>query len=273
MGLEARNVTPKQQHIKAILLDLDGTLYFKGAQIPHAARSLIELREMGFQLRFLTNTDSKTTETLRRETAAMGLIVGEAEIFSAATAALRFLQSHPGKRCFCLLSKELAPEFAPFHAGEGAVDYVLVGDFRESVSYDVLNTAFRHVMAGAEIIALQKGRHFVSREGYNLDTGAFVQSLEYGSGKTAKVLGKPAADFFRLAMRDVGCTPDEVVVVGDDVTTDIAGAQAIGALSVLVRTGKYSDEALERSPIKPDYVVNSIADVPRLLALSPLQGK
>lgn len=256
------------------MLDLDGTLYFKGAQIPHAARALNELREMVYRLRILTNTDSKTTGTLHRETAAMGLPVGETEIFSTVTAALRFLQGHPGKRCFCLLSKELATEFAPFHAGEGAVDYVLVGDFRESVSYDVLNTAFRHVMAGAEIIALQKGRYFVSSDGYNLDTGSFVQLLEFGSGKTARILGKPSADFFRSAMRDVGCSSEEVAIVGDDVTTDIAGAKAIGALSVLVRTGKYSDEALERSSVKPDYVVDSITDVPRLLALlPPRQGK
>lgn len=256
----------RQRHIKALLLDLDGTLYFRGEPIPCAAQALEVLRQRGLQLRFLTNTDSKSTGTLRREVAAMGLAIEEEEIFSAATAALRFLQDHPGKRGYCLVSHELAAAFAPFLAKEGAVDYVLVGDFRDSVSYDVLNAAFRHVMAGAEIIALQKGRYFVSSAGYNLDTGAFVQLLEYGSGTTAKVLGKPSADFFKLAIRDTAFSPAEVMVVGDDVTTDIAGAQAIGALSVLVKTGKYSDDALERSRVKPDLVIESIAELPQLLA-------
>ena len=251
------------------MLDLDGTLYFRGESIPHADRAIAALRAMGFQLRFLTNTDSKTAGMLHRELAAMGLAIEEEEIFSAASAALHFLQEQPGKRCYCLVSQELAAAFAPFHATEGTVDYVVVGDFRDSVSYDVLNIAFRHVMAGAEIIALQKGRYFVSSEGYNLDTGAFVHILEYGSGKTARVLGKPSVEFFRLAIEQIACSPEEVVVVGDDVTTDIAGAQAVGALSVLVRTGKYSDEALERSSVKPDYVVDAIADVPPLLALRP----
>lgn len=134
------------------------------------------------------------------------------------------------------------------------------------MSYEALNTAFRHVMAGAEILTLQKGRYFVSSDGYNLDTGAFVQLLEYGSGKTARVLGKPAVEFFRTAVAQVGCAPADVAVVGDDVTTDIAGARAIGAVSVLVRTGKYSDEALASCAVRPDYIVDSIADVPQLLA-------
>lgn len=256
------------------MLDLDGTLYFRGEPIPHADRAIAALRAMGFQLRFLTNTDSKTASRLHRELGKMGLAVAEEEIFSAASAALHFLEAQPSKRYYCLVSQELAAAFAPFHAAEGAVDYVVAGDFRDSVSYDVLNTAFRHVMAGAEIIALQKGRYFVSSAGYNLDTGAFVHLLEYGSGKTARVLGKPSVAFFRLAIEQIACSPAEVVVVGDDVTTDIAGAQAVGALSVLVRTGKYSDEALERSSVKPDYVVDSISDVPPLLALlPPSQGK
>lgn len=248
------------------MLDLDGTLYFRGESIPHADRAISALRAMGFQLRFLTNTDSKTVSMLHRELAAMGLAIEEEEIFSAASAALHFLQDQPGKRCYCLVSQELAAAFAPFHATEGTVDYVVVGDFRDSVSYDVLNIAFRHVMAGAEIIALQKGRYFVSREGYNLDTGAFVQLLEYASSKEARVLGKPSADFFRIAIGQLACTAEEVAIVGDDVTTDIAGAQAIGSVGVLVRTGKYSDETLEQSPSKPDLVVDSIADVPQFIA-------
>ena len=266
LGLEADKAHLQGRHIKALLLDLDGTLYFKGVQIPRADQALVALREMGIRVCFLTNTDSKTASTIHRELAAMGLAIEKEMIFSAASAGVRFLMQHPEKRSYCLVSNELAAVFAPFLADEGAVDYVIVGDFRDSVSYEVLNTAFRHVMEGAEIIALQKGRYFVNTEGNNLDTGAFVQLLEYGSGKTARVLGKPSPDFFRMAAAQVGCSPEEILVVGDDVTTDIVGARALGALSVLVRTGKYSDETLACSAVKPDLIVDSITDVPQLLA-------
>jgi HAD superfamily hydrolase (TIGR01458 family) len=263
----------KQRPIKALLLDLDGTLYFKGVQIPGADRALAELRQMGVQLRFLTNTDSKTNKTICGELSQMGLAVEEEEIFSPVTSALQFLRQNPGKRCHCLLSQELAAAFAPYIAREGRVDYVVVGDFRDSVSYEALNRAFRHIMAGAEIIALQKGRYFVRSDGYNLDTGAFVQLLEYGSGKAARVLGKPSADFFQMALERVGCHPEEVAIVGDDFDTDIAGAKGIGAFAVLVRTGKYSDEALARSPVQPDMIVDSIADLPRLLEDNSIRSR
>lgn len=254
------------RRLKALLLDLDGTLYFRGAPLPLAVRTVAALRSMGLALRFLTNTDSKSTCTLHRDLANMGFTVADSELFSAASAGLHFLQEMPDKRSYCLVSADLAPAFAPFHAERGTVDYVVVGDFRDSVSYEALNTAFRHVMAGAEIVALQKGRYFVSNDGYNLDTGALVALLEYASGKKAKEIGKPSARFFRMAIEGLGCSASEVAVVGDDVTTDIAGAQAVGALGVLVRTGKFSDEALDRSPCKPDFVVDSIVDVAELLS-------
>ncbi len=273
MSFAAAKATIKHSRVKAVLLDLDGTLYFKGAQVPGAVQALTALRKLGIPLRFLTNTDSKPACILRRELAAMGLPVAELEIFSAASAALRFLREHPDTRSYCLVSSELANEFAPFHAEEGAVDYVVVGDFRDSLSYRVLNVAFRHVMAGAEIIALQMGRYFVSGEGYNLDTGAFVQLLEFGSGKTARVLGKPSPDFFKLAIEQIGCSPHEVVVVGDDVSTDIAGARAIGALSVLVRTGKYSSDLMDHTAVKPDLVIDTIADLPQLLIRISRRGQ
>ncbi len=255
----------QRRRIQALLLDLDGTLFFKDAQIPGAAQALERLERMGLQLRFLTNTDSKTAATICSELADMGLNVDAKRVFTPATAMLEFLRLHPGKRCHCLLADELAATFLPYLQGSGSVDYVVVGDFRHAVSYERLNTAFRHIMAGAEIIALQKGRYFVRTDGYNLDTGAFVQLLEYSSGKTARILGKPSADFFALAMAHVGCGPESVAIVGDDVATDIAGARNTGALGVLVQTGKYSPQTLANSPVQPDLTVESVADLPGLM--------
>lgn len=251
--------------IKALLLDLEGTLYFKGAPIPGAVEALDRLKQMGLELRFLTNIDSKTTETIKADLAQMGLPLPVDRIFTPATAALQFLRQNPGKRCYCLLSEELSAAFAPYLQGDGPVDYVIVGDFRESVSYERLNTAFRHIVAGAEIVALQKGRYFVRQEGHFLDTGAFVAMLEYGSGKTARVLGKPSQEFFQLALSHMGCTPAEASIVGDDISTDIAGAANTGALGVLVQTGKYSVETTAASAVRPDHEIGSIADLPRLL--------
>lgn len=247
---------------KAVLFDLDGTVFFKGAQVPGADQALARLRKAGVPLRFLSNIDSRTPRTVAAELAQMGLDVAENEIFTPVVAALEFLSRNPAKRCYCLLSQDVAPLFTSCVGPDGEIDYVIVGDCR--VSYEALNEAFRHIMAGAEIIALQKGRYYIRADGYYLDTGAFVQLLEYASGKHARVLGKPTADFFHLALTQMGYDANDAVVVGDDVATDVAGAKAVGAYAVLVRTGKFTPEALARSAVQPDLVVDSIADVPRL---------
>jgi HAD superfamily hydrolase (TIGR01458 family) len=165
-----------------------------------------------------------------------------------------------------LLNAGLRGDFAPFVGRAADVDYVVVGDLRDAVSYSALNDAFRHLRAGAKLIALQKGRYFVRSDGEYLDTGAFVELLEYASGRQALVLGKPSPSFFELALAELGCAPEETLVVGDDISTDVAGAHAIGARSVLVRTGKYDPLAVETAAIAPSAIVDSVADLPELLA-------
>lgn len=250
--------------VKAALIDLDGTIYFKGAMIPGADVALARLRELGIQLRFLTNTDSKSTRTIHRQLSHMGLDIAVEEIFTPVTALREFLRQKEHTRCYFLLSRELIAENSEYEA-EGSVDYVVVGDCRECMGYETFNTAFRHAMNGAEIIALQKGRYFINADGCSIDTGAFVAMLEYAVGNTALVMGKPSSDFFAMALRHAGCHPGDAVIVGDDVTTDIAGAKAVGARSILVRTGKFAEDLLTVSTVKPDLVADSIVGVPRLV--------
>jgi len=253
---------------RAIVLDLDGTLHYKGRLIPGADRALDDLREAGYVLRFLTNYDSKGVRTIYRDLDRVGLDVDPSEIFCPAVALRRFLEANRDARCMLLLSNELREEFAEYEADGGAggrVDYVVMGDFRDRFSYDTLNEAFRRVLDGAGIVALQMGRFFQRADGPYLDTGAFVRMLEDATGRRAVVLGKPSPEFFCMCLDHAGVSPGEAVVVGDDVTTDVAGARAVGAFSVLVRTGKYGGGALSPSDPKPDVVIESVASLPGLL--------
>ena len=76
------------------------------------------------------------------------------------------------------------------------------------------------------------------------------------------MLGKPAADFFLLALRDLQVDPAHCVMVGDDIVTDIGGAQAAGLRTILVRTGKFRPQDLDGT-IQPDVIIDSIADLKR----------
>jgi len=94
-------------------------------------------------------------------------------------------------------------------------------------------------------------------------------ALEYAAGVSARVLGKPSADFFELAAGSAGVDIGECLVVGDDATTDIAGGHGCGARTVQVRTGKYADQVAEGLVDQADAVLDSVADLPRLLGSVP----
>ncbi len=132
-------------------------------------------------------------------------------------------------------------------------------------TYENLNRAFRMLKAGAALVAMHRNLHWRTDEGPTLDTGAFTLGLEAAAGVTAEVVGKPSPDFFRQAASLLGVPADRAAMVGDDVESDVLAAQAVGLTGVLVRTGKFREEDLERASGDPDHVVDSVADLPALL--------
>src|SRR5262249_6214354 len=95
-------------------------------------------------------------------------------------------------------------------------------------------------------------------------------ALEYATGTEAVTVGKPARAFFQAAMADIGL--ERVAMIGDDIEADVGGAMAAGLAGILVRTGKYQENAVT-APVTPTAVAGSINDVPNLLArILPLFG-
>ena len=115
---------------------------------------------------------------------------------------------------------------------------------------------------------MHKNRYWAPADGLVLDLGAFISALEYASDKPAAVMGKPNANLFTLATSSWNVSEDSVYVVGDDLDGDIGGAQNAGMKSILVKTGKFREDVLSCSKIKPDYIIKSIADLPNLFKLS-----
>ena len=98
-----------------------------------------------------------------------------------------------------------------------------------------------------------------------LDAGPFVVALEYATGREATIVGKPSRAFFESAAESIRIDLGDVVVVGDDVDTDVAGAQAAGAAAVLVRAGKFREGDLSIGSPGPDLVLDSVASLPAAL--------
>ena len=246
---------------KAFLIDLDGTLYFKGEPCPGAIETVNYLRQEKYQLRFLTNTTAKTPKTLHTQMQGLGFDVYEDEIFNATYACLLYLRSQPDVRCHFMIDDAVKAFFNEISTDDNAPDFVVVGDYGEGFDFHTLNHAFRLLMSGTELIALQKGLYWFSPEGIFLDCGAFVTLLETAAGKTAKIMGKPSATFFKIALDSLQLSAGEVIVVGDDITSDIVGAETMKMRSILVKTGKFKPNQLENPVAKPTWVLNSIAEL------------
>ena len=249
---------------KAFLIDMDGTLYFKGEPCPGAIESVNYLRQEDYQLRFLTNTTAKTPKMLHEQMQALGFDIYEDEIFNATYACLQYLRSQPDASCHFMVDDAVKAFFKEIPIDDDAPDFVVVGDYGEGFDFHTLNHAFRLLMNGAELIALQKGLYWFSAEGMFLDCGAFVTLLEAAAGKIAKVMGKPSETFFKIALESLQRSPSETVVVGDDITSDIVGAENMKMRSVLVRTGKFKPSQLENPIAEPTWVLNSIAELPNM---------
>lgn len=247
-------------NVKAIFFDLDGTLYFKGKAINGAVETVDYLKSKGYICRFLTNTDSKQTSSILNRVTDMGFHISIDEIFTPVTASVKFLEWKKDASVYPLVSDEIITEYEKFNISENTVDYLVIGDCREKVSYSNLNKAFQLIKEHTEILALQKGRYYYDSTGKNLDTGAFVSMMEYASNKTSTVLGKPSESFFNILLQDLKLNPSEILIIGDDITTDIVGANKICANSALVKTGKYQDQ-MHLKTGTPDYVLDSAADL------------
>jgi HAD superfamily hydrolase (TIGR01458 family) len=247
------------------LIDLDGTVYQAGWAIPGAAAALDELRRRGVPFRFTTNTTRRPRAALAEQLTAMGIPVAPGEILSAPAAAARWLRERGARRVQLLLARATWEEFDGMKIVDTGPEYVLVGDLAEDWSFAILNRAFRNLMEGAVLVAIQKNRYWHTGEGLSLDAGPFVAALEYGAGQPATLIGKPSAAFFAAAALDLGLPKERIAVVGDDLETDVLGAREAGMTGIAVRTGKYRPEDEERARRMADRVLGSIAELPAWL--------
>jgi HAD superfamily hydrolase (TIGR01458 family) len=250
----------------AILLDIDGVLHVSGEPLAGAAPAVAQLRDAGHRLRFVTNATTRSRSELADMLRALELELADEELQTPALAAAKLLA---GKRVLALTMPRVVPDLDGIElVGEGA-DAVLLGGADETAetnsvfSYMNLARAFAELIDGAELYCLHRNRWWQTRQGPLLDSGAFVAGLEYAAGVEAVVVGKPSPPFFDAALEALDADPKLAWMVGDDVEADVMGAQACGMRTILVRTGKFRPDSVERSGATPDAIVSSIAEVPR----------
>jgi HAD superfamily hydrolase (TIGR01458 family) len=249
----------------AILLDIDGVFHVSGQPIPGGAAAVARLRADGHRIRFVTNNTTRTRAHLAEDLRRMGIEVDDDELQTTPRAAARALAD---KRVLALTMHAIVGELEGIElVGEDA-EAVLIGGADETpesnlvFSFMNLARAFHELDAGAELYCLHKNRWWQTKDGPLLDAGAFVVGLEYAADTEAIVLGKPSTAYFEAALAALDADAGMTWMVGEDIEEDIAGAQAHGMKTVLVRTGKFRPDTVERGSVRRDGIVSSIAQLP-----------
>jgi HAD superfamily hydrolase (TIGR01458 family) len=252
----------------AILLDVDGVLHVSGQPLPGAADAVRRLRDGGHRLRFVTNATTRSKADLAAGLEAMGIELDVGEVQTTADAAVEALA---GRRVLALVMHALVGDLEGIELVGDNADAVLIGGADDSpetnlvFSYMNLARAFAELELGADLYCLHRNRWWQTSRGPLLDSGCFVAGLEYASDVDATVLGKPSAAYFAAAVEALDAEPELTWMVGDDIDSDVVGAQRFGLRTALVRTGKFRPDELERSTVTPDVVLSSVADLPRWL--------
>jgi HAD superfamily hydrolase (TIGR01458 family) len=268
-----------------LLLDLDGVIALAGKAVDGAPEALVDLDRRGIPFRIVTNTSLVSRTTLAGWGARMGAPVAAERFQSALSAAAAYTaRAHPGGALYVLGSEDALTEFAGQHlltheeasAPDARVAAVVVGDSPEALSYDNVNRAFRLVRGGAELIGMHRNPWWLTPDGPTVDAGAYVVGLEFATGVTARIAGKPSRTCYgegvlalRREVRAAGGPAlhrHEIAMVGDDVRTDVRAAQRAGLRGVFVRSGKHGPAdveaaAKERGGRRPDAIAASLAEV------------
>jgi phospholysine phosphohistidine inorganic pyrophosphate phosphatase len=253
--------------MRGILFDLDGVLYNSEEPIAGAAETVRWVQSQHIPHLFVTNTTSRGRATLVDKLCRFGIHAERHQILTPCNAAAEWLKMHNDGKTALFINPKARIEFegVPCIADEleTNVRYIVLGDMGDAWDFRTLNRAFRLLQANPEatLIALGMTRFWHAQDGIRLDAGPFVAALEFATGREAMVLGKPAEPFFRAAIERLGLPACEIVMIGDDIETDIAGSQKAGLKSMLLCTGKFRASDLKRG-ITPDAVLKSIADLP-----------
>lgn len=248
---------------RGILFDLDGVIYNGETPIEGAAEAIAWARRERIPFLFVTNTTSRPRDTLVRKLESFGILATTEDIWTPAVAANLWLAERGISPAALFVPAETAAEFQDVAVADAGAKTVVIGDLGDSWDFATLNRAFRLLHADAEtiLVALGMTRYWMSPTGPSLDVAPFVVALEHASGRRAVVLGKPSQEFFTAAAAKLQLPSADLLMVGDDIRTDIGGAQAAGLRGAIVKTGKFRPDDLEQG-VRPDAVWNSVADLP-----------
>lgn len=252
--------------IKNILLDINGVLFESGEE--HAIEGSVEamknLVDQGFNFCLVTNECTLPKRLLAAKLNKFGFdCVEPSKLVSPAPVACQYLMRHklkPRLHVWDGVLEDFQPSLDKVSKDEQP-NCLVVGDAMGKISRDYIDESLGIMLACREepkIVSLGAGRYYKDAGRLRMDTGAYVAAFEYCLGVKAINIGKPTEAFFQEALAVVGGTVDDTIMIGDDIVSDVGGAQALGMRAFLVRTGKYMKSDETDKGVTADHVFDDL---------------
>jgi len=253
-------MTLPHHRYRGFLLDIDGVLVRGGMPLPGAPEALTRLRARG-RVVLLTNNSTKSRQGAAARLSQQGLPVRASEVIPSSFVAARYLRNAHGSVRFWYLGEDgIAEEMAlaghvlaePFQA-----EWIVVGVDR-TLTYAKLASALEALLAGARFVATNRDATYPTETGLVPGAGAVVGALEGMGFPPEVVVGKPSPIAYHVALEALGVAPEEALMIGDRLETDIVGGQRVGTDTALVLSGIATVEDVEQTGARPTWIARDL---------------
>lgn len=248
---------------KPLLIDLDGVLKLGNSPAPDVNEFFNFINENKIPACILSNSTLRTGEQVKEFFTTHKIEISIPAI-TAFDAALSFVKKNY-KRVQVYCRDYLIHHF------EGMIDdeipeAIVIGDIEDKWNYQIVNDIFKKVFSGADLVAMHKNKYWNPEGELLIDAGAFITGIEFASGKSAILIGKPSPVYFKTALESIDAKIENgFFMIGDDIENDIKAAQDIGGKGFLIYTGKTNFPFDDSINVKPDFEVHSLKEVISIL--------
>ncbi len=250
--------------LRAVILDMDGVLWRGQEALPGVPEFFHFLSQHGIKYALATNNSTRTADMFVEKLAQFGVPARAEQVITSSVATAAYIRHHFPLDTPIYVVGETGIKQALAEAGyredPDRARLVVVGlDF--NVTYDRLRIATLRIREGAAFIGTNGDRTFPTPEGLVPGNGALLAAISTATDVQPIIIGKPGTAMFEVALERLGTTPQNTLMVGDRLETDILGGVNAGMPTVLVLTGTTTAEQAREAPIQPDMVCETLADL------------
>lgn len=255
---------------RAAIIDVDGTIVRSEELIPGAVEGLRAIEERGLSRLLFSNNPTRAGDHYVERLEAHGIDVGSDDVLTSGTVtAAHLAERHPGKTVYLVGEDRLRAmmEDVGLRVTDDPEEAdLVVGSIDREFSYRTLTGALRALEADLPFYGTDPDTTIPGSEGSVPGSGAVLAAMEAVAGRPPDaILGKPSTVAAEAALEMLDADPAETVIVGDRMNTDVALGEKAGMRTALVLTGITDSKDLADSDIEPDYVLEDLGEIERIL--------